>query len=134
MVAPLAALLLLLGGAAILALALGARTRQRGLARRVDLIARAPVRKPAPLDLPSWWIRGLAGLRLLFTFRMRRSWGVTASPVYLVAAGIGAAGALWMLGLMVVHLPGYAAAIAAAPSGAWSGPIPSSADSEPPST
>jgi len=112
--ASLAALLLLLGGATILAVALGARNRQRGLVRRVDRITRLPARKAAPLGLSSWRTRGLDGLRTLFTFRMRRSWGVSASPLYLVAVGLGAAVALWMLGLTVVHLPGYAAAIGAA--------------------
>src|SRR4029077_8347382 len=111
MVASLAALLLILGGATILAVALGARIRQRALLRRVDRITRVQMRKLVPLVLPAWRTRGLDGLRLLFTFRMRRSWGVSASPVYLVAAGTGAAVALWMLSLAVVHLPGYAVAI-----------------------
>jgi tight adherence protein B len=114
MVASIAALFLLLGGATILAVALGARTRQRALVRRVDLIARPAVRRPAPLGLSAWWKRGLDGLRSLFTFRMRRSWGVSASPIYLAAAGLGAAAAVWTLTLTVVHLPGYASAIGAA--------------------
>jgi tight adherence protein B len=114
MVASIAALLLLLGGATILAVALGARTRQRALVHRVDLIARPAVRRPAPLGLSAWWKRGLDGLRSLFTFRMRRSWGVSASPIYLAAAGLGAAAAVWTLTLTVVHLPGYASAIGAA--------------------
>jgi tight adherence protein B len=114
MVASLAALLLILGGATILAVALGARTRQRALVRRVDLITRVQMRKLVPPGLSSWRTRALDGLRTLFTFRMRRSWGVSASPVYLVAMGLGAAVALWMLSLAVVHLPGYAAAIGAA--------------------
>ena len=114
MAGSLAALLLLLGGATILSVALGDRTRQRALVHRVDLITRAQMRKLAPLELPSWRGRGLDGLRSLFTFRMRRSWGVSASPVYLAAAGLGAAVAVWMLSLTVVHLPGYASVIGAA--------------------
>ncbi len=114
MVGSLAAALLLLGGATILAVALGDRTRERALAHRVDLIARAHVRKLTSVNLPSWRGRGLDGLRSLFAFRMRRSWGVSASPVYLAAAGLGAAVVVWMLGLTVVHLPGYASVIAAA--------------------
>src|SRR5712691_1712686 len=114
MVPSVAALLLLLGGATILSVALGDRTRQRALVHRVGLITRVPVRKMGPLELPSWRMRGLDGLRALFTFRMRRSWGVSASPVYLGAMGFGAAVAVWMIGLTVAHLPGYATTIGAA--------------------
>jgi tight adherence protein B len=113
MVAWIASLLLLAGGATILAVALGALWRQRALVRRVDRITRVPVRKPAALEAPSWRGRGLNGLRALFTFRMRRSWGVTASPVSLVMAGFGAAVALWMLSLTILHLPAFASAIVA---------------------
>jgi tight adherence protein B len=112
--AAVAALLLFAGGSAILAAGLAGRGREHALVRRVDLMARAAVRKPAPLELSSWRARGLDGLRVLFMFRMRRSWAVSVSPVYLLAMGFGAAAAVWMLGLTVAHLPGYATAIGAA--------------------
>lgn len=114
MVASVAALLLLAGGAMILAVMLGARARQRAVVRRVDLITRAAARQLSPLGSSAWWTRGLDGLRSVFTFRMRRSWGVSASPLTLSAAGLGAAVGVSMLGLTVAHLPGYATALAAA--------------------
>jgi tight adherence protein B len=114
MVALAAALLLLLGGAMILVAALDAGAWQRALSRRVDLISRGPVRKLASPGLFSRRGRGLDRLRAVFAFRMRRSWGVSAAPVFLAATGLGAAVAVWILGVAVVRLPGYAAAIGAA--------------------
>ena len=109
-----AALLLLLGGAMILGVALSAGAQQRAVGRRVDLITRASVRKLQSPGLASWRGRGLDRLRQLFSFRMRRSWGVSASPVYLAAAGLGGAVTVWGLALTFTHLPGYAIALATA--------------------
>jgi tight adherence protein B len=113
-IALVAALLLLLGGAVILAVALEAGVRQRALGHRVDLIARIPLHKTVAPRLASWQRRGVDRLRALFTFRMRRSWGVSASPVALLAMGLGAALAVWLLGFIVIRLPAYAASIGAA--------------------
>ena len=117
MISSLSVLLLLAGGIGLLALALAARSRERTVASRVNLITRAPSRS-APPGVPVWvWQTcALDGLRSLFAFRMRRSWGVFANPVYLLVAGIVAAAGVWLLGGVARDLPGYVAPIGAAVS------------------
>ena len=59
--------------------------------------------------------RALSRLRSLFTFHMRRSWGVSVNPFSLLAAGVVAAAAIWLLGRVVADsLPRYVLAIGAA--------------------
>jgi len=45
---------------------------------------------------------------------MRRSWGISANPVYLLAAGVAAAAGVWLIGQVVHHLPDYVVAIGGA--------------------
>jgi tight adherence protein B len=53
-------------------------------------------------------------VRSLFTFRVARTWGMTAKSSFLLMAGAIAAVLLWGVTGMVLHLPGYIAWIAAA--------------------
>jgi tight adherence protein B len=113
----LGVLLLLAGAAGLLAFALDARARQRALGRRVDVIT--PTRLPQvsqgePGLASARLTRALIGLRSLFTFHMRRSWGVSANPLYLLVAGVAGAAAIWLLGRVAHHLSGYVIAIGAA--------------------
>jgi tight adherence protein B len=108
----LGGLLVLAGGAGLLALALAVRAREHALGRRVNAIMRAPLRRVSPGEPGP--ARALIGLRSLFTFRMRRSWGVSANPLYLLLAGLVAAEAIWMLGRVAHHLSGYVLASGAA--------------------
>jgi tight adherence protein B len=110
-------LLVLAGGAGLLVLALTALAGERALGRRVEAITRARLRKVslgAPGPASTWPARALVGLRWLFTFRMRRSWGVHANPFYLLLAGIVAAAAIGLLGRVAHYLSGYVIAISAA--------------------
>jgi tight adherence protein B len=105
-------MLVLAGSSGLLALALDERKRERALGRRIDVMTRASLRRVSPGEpRPA---RALIGLRSLFTIRMRRSWGVSANPLYLLLAGIGAAAAIWLLGGVPAYLPGYVRAIGAA--------------------
>jgi tight adherence protein B len=104
-------LLLFAGAGGLLALALAARARERALGRRLELIATEPLRAVAPGSPGTG--RALMGVRSLFAFRMRRSWGVSATPLYLLRAGLVAAAVIWMLARLVHPLPGYAIAIGA---------------------
>jgi tight adherence protein B len=113
----LGVLLVVAADAGLLVLALSALTRERALGRRVEAIMRASAREVSPGGQGSastWPARALIGLRSLFTFRMRRSWGVHANPFHLLMAGVVAAAAVWFLGRVAHHLPGYVIAIAAA--------------------
>src|SRR5579863_5324228 len=117
MAAFLGVLLLLAGGLGLLALALAARARERALDRRVDAITRVPLRQVSrgpPGRASVWQKRALGRVRSLFAFRMRRSWGISANPVYLLAAGVAAAAGVWLIGQVVHHLAGYVVAIGAA--------------------
>ena len=103
--------------AGVLGLALAARARERALDRRLEAITRALLRKVSlgqSGSASTWPARALIGLRSLFTFRMRRSWGVHTNPFYLLMAGVVAAAAIWLIGRAAHHLPGYFPAIAAA--------------------
>jgi tight adherence protein B len=104
-------LLVFAGAAGLLALALASRAREHALGRRVDLIAPAPSSAVSP-GRPGPG-RALMGVRSLFAFRMRRSWGVSANPLSLLLAGVLAAIVIWMLGRLAHHLSGYAIAIGA---------------------
>jgi tight adherence protein B len=108
----LGVLLVLAGAAGLLALALTARRRAHAVGRRIDAITHAPLHLVSAGEPGS--ARALIGLRSLFTFRMRRSWGVSANLIHLLLAGIAGAAAIWMLGRLAVHLSGYAIAIGAA--------------------
>ena len=52
-------------------------------------------------------------VRSLFTYRMARTWGMTANSFLLLTAGAVAAAGLWVIAGIVLHLPGYAAWLAA---------------------
>jgi tight adherence protein B len=111
-------LLLIAGSAGLLGLALAERTRERALGRRIEVITRASVRKVSAghSGLGSSLLgRAHVGPRALFTFRMRRSWGVSANPFYLLVAAVVGAAAVWLLGRTVAdYLPGYVIATGAA--------------------
>jgi len=110
-----AAVFMIAGGSGLMVLALGARSARRTLGRRVDAITFASL----PDSAGSGWAllrlrRILVGLRSLFAFRMRRSWGAHANPLYLVAAGVIAAAVIWLLGRLAGFLPGYLLGVGAA--------------------
>ncbi|MGC2415439.1 MAG: type II secretion system F family protein [Stellaceae bacterium] len=113
----LGVVMMLAATSSLLALVLGARARSRALGRRVDAIAHSslPMVSPgAAASASTEPARALVWLRSLFTFRMRRSWGVSANPLYLLAAGVVGAAAIWMLGRLAHHLPAYVLATGAA--------------------
>jgi len=113
----LGALFVAMSAAGVLGLALAARARERALDRRVEAITRSLFRRVSLGQSRSasiWPARALIGLRSLFTFRMRRSWGVHANPFYLLVAGVVAGATIWLLGRVAHHLPGYVIAIGAA--------------------
>jgi tight adherence protein B len=113
----LGVLFVVVSAASVLGLALAARARERALGRRVEAMTGALFRKVSqgqPGSTSTWPARALIGLRALFTFRMRRSWGVHANPLYLLVAGVVAAAAIWMLGRVAHHVPAYVIAIGAA--------------------
>ncbi len=113
MVALLVGLLLLVGTSAVFGILLFGRARERDLARRVDLIMHVPSRNASsskPAAISTWRSRALDGLRALFGFRMRQSWGTSTSPVYLLLIGVVAAAAVWVLTRIFSHLPDYMAA------------------------
>lgn len=110
-------LLLVAGGGGLLAFALSRRARERTVLRRVDAIAAdgAHTGKQSSLRVfRVWAASALGGLRSLFAFRMRRSWGISANPAYLLAAGAVAAAAVWLSSGIAPHLPAYAAPLGAA--------------------
>jgi tight adherence protein B len=110
----LAALLLIVGGAMLLAVVLTGRTRERALVRRTDLIAPASRQIARRMAGRARRTRVLDRLRLLFAFRMRRSWGVAAAPGQLLLLAIGGAAALSLLGRFALRQPAPIAALCGA--------------------
>jgi len=110
-------LLLLFAGAIwLLLFMLARRARERTVFRRVDAIAhsRPPAGQGNGLRTVRVWLASaLGGLRSSFAFRMRRSWGISANPAYLLAAGAVAATTVWVSGGIAPHLPAYAAPLGA---------------------
>ena len=107
--------LLLGGGLALMAGAVVGDRSERALAGRLDLMKGAPTQRPA-VDaevVPDRQDRLLSALQSLFAYRMRRSWGVSPRPLFLLAVGFGAAVAIWLLNLVAVHLPGSIGTIGA---------------------
>lgn len=112
MVLPFVALLLT-AALIVLILALTRRARERAIARRVDLIAGSPLPRPAAaLAPPVWQAQALDGLRAFFAFRMRRRWGASISPLYLLAVG-AAAGTVALLGSLAFGISRHFAALGA---------------------
>lgn len=109
--APYIALALIFCGAALtLATALTGRKRERDLTRRVDWVTAASqhatqVRRRLPL---SDGFNRLGHLvTACFTFRMRRTWGISISALPLLLIGLAAAVAVTLLCRTVLHLPLY---------------------------
>src|SRR5579862_2175219 len=105
-------LLLFSGGGGMLAFALAKRARERTRLRRVDAIADDHGRAGPESRLRVFGAglgSVLGGLRSVFAFRMRRSWGISTNPAYLIAAGAAAAAALWLSSGIAPHLPAYVA-------------------------
>jgi len=110
-----AAVLMLAGTGGLLVLALGGRSDRRALGRRVEAVTSASWPKSGESRLDSLRrLRIVVGLRSLFAFRMRRSWGARVNPVYLLAAGVVGAAVTWLLGRFAGYLPNYLLAVAAA--------------------
>ncbi len=116
MISSLAAALMLIGVIGLLPLVLAARARERALTNHVNLIAPMASRNAPGGLVPAsvWRTHALESLRALFAFRMRRSWGVSANPVYLLVAGVVTGAAIWLLCGIARGLPGYVAPIGAA--------------------
>ena len=112
-------LLLLWGGLAMLGAALLGRGDERTLSGRGALLKGAPAQRAVPAEpdaVPRWQARALAAVQAMFTFRMRRSWGVTERPLFLLSMGVVAAVCIWLLNRFAAHLGqvvGLLAALAA---------------------
>jgi tight adherence protein B len=113
MVPSLAILFLLAAGLALLGFALASRAGQRTLAGRVELLKGAPSQTPTgePEAAAQMQERAAAALQSLFTFRMRRSWGVPQRPFLLLTVGIIAAVVVWLLIRNMAGLATYIAAL-----------------------
>jgi tight adherence protein B len=108
----------LAGSLIVLAVVFTGQSRDRALEQRVSRMVKTvplAIEGSAKINSASTLGRSLnRHIRSLFTYRMTRTWGVTAKPSYLLAAGIiaavGLGGAMWL----ALHLPGYIACLAAA--------------------
>jgi tight adherence protein B len=109
---------LLAGGLIVLAVLLTGQSRDRALERRVSRMVKAPPRTiegSERINSASALGRSLnRNIRSLFTYRMTRTWGVTAKPSYLLMAGLVVAAALGGATGLALHLPGYIAWLVAA--------------------
>jgi tight adherence protein B len=110
--------LALAGGLIVLAVVLTGKSHDRALERRVaKMVKTAPltIDGAATINSGSALGRSLSQrLRSLFTYRMTRTWGVTAKSSYLLTAGLIAAVGLGGVTAIVLHMPGYIAGLAAA--------------------
>jgi tight adherence protein B len=110
--------LVVAGGLIVLALVFTGQSRDRAVERRVARMVRAPpviIEGTATITsvtgLGRWLSRRVGSL---FTYRMPRTWGVTAKSSFLLTVGTIAAVGLWGVTGIVLHLPGYVAWPAAA--------------------
>jgi tight adherence protein B len=91
--------------------------REHALAHRVDLVVPVPLPKTEPAKVTGA-ARGAArimrALKMLFAFRMRRSWGISAAPSLLLSVAASTATAMWALGHLVMDLAADITTIAAA--------------------
>jgi tight adherence protein B len=88
--------------------------RRRQLSQRVDQIARPEERASVPAMrqmAADQLAAALGALRSLFTFRMGRSWGVSANPGLLLLLGLTAAAGGWLFARFGLHLPDYLGAL-----------------------
>lgn len=108
-------MLLLVGGLALLAGAVVGGRTERALAGRLDLMKGTPTQRPTIEEeaVPDRQDRLMATLQSIFAYRMRRSWGVSQRPLFLLTVGGGAALVIWLFNLFAVHLPGSIGLIAA---------------------
>lgn len=108
-----AAVLLFFGTVIALVMTLAERAQDRMLAHRIDQIVRSPAvdkRSSVRRIASVWQTWAEHALQAFFTFRMRRSWGISAKPSLLLCVGMAAAIAGWLLASMGLHLPVYLAA------------------------
>ncbi|HKS88034.1 MAG TPA: type II secretion system F family protein [Stellaceae bacterium] len=107
-IATLATLLLLIGGVAIVGVALVGGSNERTLAGRIDLARGATLEKPAVerTTVPDWQERALGSLQALFMIRMRRNWGVTRRPLFLLIVAVMAAVIAWLVATLGAHFSG----------------------------
>src|SRR5690242_5983152 len=98
-IATIATLLLLIGGVAIVGVALVGGSNERTLAGRIDLARGATLEKPAVerVAAPDLQERALGSLQALFMIRMRRNWGITRRPLFLLIVTVMAAIIVWLV-------------------------------------
>ncbi len=108
-------LLLVVGGLAMLAFAFASRTTERTLAGRVDLAKGTALQRAAvePEAVQSWQEGALDALQSLFMIRMRRRWGVSKRPLFLLVAGLGSAVIAWLLVSLGAQMANYIAGLCA---------------------
>jgi tight adherence protein B len=106
------------GGLVLLAFFFTGKSSDRTVERRVaKMVGKSPItiEGAATLNSTGAWGRALdRHARSLFTYRMARTWGVTAKSSYVLTAGAGAAIVLGGVTGIALHLPGYIACLAAA--------------------
>lgn len=104
-------LFILVGGLALLGVVLASQASERTLAGRVELARGGPVQKMEAADpeAPSALERGLGSVQSMFMFRMRRQWGVTTRPLFLLFVGFGGAIIVWVVLSFATHVASYVA-------------------------
>jgi tight adherence protein B len=102
-------ILLLWGGIAMVGAVLLGQRGERTLAGRLELLRNAPRQRVAPVAepdaKPDRQARALAAVQAMFTYRMRRNWGVSNRPVFLLTIGIVAAVCFWLFNQFAMHVP-----------------------------
>lgn len=110
--------LVFVGVLGVLGFAFTGQSRDHALERRVaKMVKTAPLTIEGTTTMTSASDKGRwldRRVRSLFTFRVARTWGMTAKSSFLLMAGAVAAVVLWGLTALVLHLPGYVAWLAAA--------------------
>ena len=104
----------ILAGYSSFAMLLFEHWRLCAIERRVGLIMPRERKSEASVPKGSGHFAALMPLRKVFTFRMRRSWGVSASPAYLTAIGSVAAVIMWFAARAALTYRGDVAGLAAA--------------------
>jgi tight adherence protein B len=96
-----AALILLAGGGVVFAATMLPRGQQKALSGRIERTLGRQLQLSAPArrsPMPWWVVWTGRRLRMLFTFRLRRDWGVTMRTWKLLAIGVAAAVAILVIG------------------------------------
>jgi tight adherence protein B len=101
-------ILLLWGGIAMLGAAFLGRQNERNLAGRLDLLKGTPAQRRTvaePDPVARWQSRALDAVQAMFVFRMRRDWGVSHRPVFLLTVGLAAVVCVWLFNRFAMHVP-----------------------------